>query len=42
MLQGGFGDFLIDLAKTGKEDAEVRAVTFDAGASTGTELKQKL
>ena len=26
MLQGGFGDFLIDLAKTGKEDAEVRAV----------------
>eukprot|EP00956_Cyclotella_meneghiniana_P035399 scaffold114420_cov67-Cyclotella_meneghiniana.AAC.4 len=34
--------FLIDLAKTGKEDAEVRAVTFDAGASTGTELKQKL
>ena len=41
MLQGGFGDFLIDLAKTGKEDAEVRAVTFDAGASTGTELKAK-
>eukprot|EP00956_Cyclotella_meneghiniana_P028758 scaffold67896_cov40-Cyclotella_meneghiniana.AAC.1 len=33
--------FLIDLAKAGKEDAEVRVVTFNAGASTGTELKQK-
>ena len=42
MLQGGFGDFLIDLAKTGKEDAEVWAITFNTSASTGTELKQKL
>eukprot|EP00956_Cyclotella_meneghiniana_P011377 scaffold15968_cov46-Cyclotella_meneghiniana.AAC.5 len=33
--------FFNDLTKTGKDDAEVWAVAFDAGASTGTESQTK-